>query len=136
WLCWSGFLVLQMEETKAEIQIMSHIRQRVREILQGNEAKCHPGLMMDKLLTNVLPGQKEVGAELERIQNATTFHREEKDNKDLFDALNVRRSQILQNARSWNMRTSSPMALHLARAALLENANVCLHRTYGFAYLP
>jgi CRISPR-associated protein Cmr6 len=32
--------------------------------------------------------------------------------------------------------TTGPLTLHLARASALENAGICLHRVYGFAYLP
>jgi CRISPR-associated protein Cmr6 len=32
--------------------------------------------------------------------------------------------------------TTSPLTLHLARASALENAGICLHPLYGFAYLP
>ena len=36
----------------------------------------------------------------------------------------------------WPRRTSGSLALHLARASSLENAGICLHPIYGFAYLP
>jgi CRISPR-associated protein Cmr6 len=32
--------------------------------------------------------------------------------------------------------TTGPLTLHLARASALENAGICLHPLYGFAYLP
>ena len=32
--------------------------------------------------------------------------------------------------------TTGPLTLHLARALALENAGICLHPIYGFAYLP
>ena len=32
--------------------------------------------------------------------------------------------------------TIGPLTLHLARASALENAGICLHPLYGFAYLP
>ncbi len=33
-------------------------------------------------------------------------------------------------------RPSGPLTLHLARASALENAGLCLHPIYGFAFLP
>ena len=33
-------------------------------------------------------------------------------------------------------RTVTPLTMHLARASALENAGLCLHPLYGFAYLP
>lgn len=32
--------------------------------------------------------------------------------------------------------TTGPLTLHLSRASFLENAGICLHPLYGFAYLP
>lgn len=32
--------------------------------------------------------------------------------------------------------TAGPLTLHLARASALENAGICLHRIYGFTFLP
>src|SRR5262249_3738575 len=40
------------------------------------------------------------------------------------------------NARAWSRVTSGALTLHLARASALENAGLCLHPLYGFAYLP
>jgi CRISPR-associated protein Cmr6 len=36
----------------------------------------------------------------------------------------------------WERTTGGPLTLHLARASALENAGLCLHPIYGFAYLP
>ncbi|WP_320689252.1 type III-B CRISPR module RAMP protein Cmr6 [Gemmata algarum] len=33
-------------------------------------------------------------------------------------------------------KTAGPLTLHLTRASALENAGICLHRIYGFVYLP
>src|SRR5207248_7881050 len=58
------------------------------------------------------------------------------DWKDLFD----RHAAMLDAAGArdshWDMVTAGPLTLHLSRASALENAGLCLHRVYGFAYLP
>ncbi|HID23393.1 MAG TPA: type III-B CRISPR module RAMP protein Cmr6, partial [Planctomycetaceae bacterium] len=42
----------------------------------------------------------------------------------------------LSGAVSFRATAVSPLTLHLARASALENAGLCLHHLYGFAYLP
>ncbi|MCI0457809.1 MAG: type III-B CRISPR module RAMP protein Cmr6 [Gemmataceae bacterium] len=37
---------------------------------------------------------------------------------------------------TFSATTIGPLTLHLARASALENAGICLHPLYGFAYLP
>lgn len=57
----------------------------------------------------------------------------------LLRALLGRREQILSKlpaATSFRCRTTGPLTLHLSRASALENAGICLHPLYGFAYLP
>jgi len=39
-------------------------------------------------------------------------------------------------ARMWTQRSVWRLTLHLSRGAALENAGLCLHPVYGFAYLP
>jgi len=39
-------------------------------------------------------------------------------------------------AMTFQMKTTGPMTLHLARSSALENAGICLHHVYGFVYLP
>ncbi len=54
--------------------------------------------------------------------------------------LGNRREEALRSfgarAETWSRRTQSTLTLHLARAASLENAGLCLHPVYGFVYLP
>lgn len=49
-----------------------------------------------------------------------------------------RRESLAQSRHSIALaaKTSGPMTLHLSRAGALENAGICLHPIYGFAYLP
>lgn len=99
----------------------------------------HPGLQQDKFGPTHSPGtvgdryadiQRQALDELIRVNNGQT------------DALlqgfvkRYTRSLELQGVKSLDMMTSSPLALHLSRGSSLENAGVCLHPIYGFAYLP
>jgi CRISPR-associated protein Cmr6 len=55
-----------------------------------------------------------------------------------FDGLCQRRRRMLNaiGAEIFTGVTTGPLTLHLARASALENAGLCLHPLYGFAYLP
>jgi CRISPR-associated protein Cmr6 len=48
----------------------------------------------------------------------------------------ARRKSALGAGAVWTRITSDSLALHLARASILENASICLHPIYGFPYLP
>ncbi len=110
---------------------IAHRLTSVEQLVSSIESGCHPGLMMDKLLRGVPESQQEVGGLLESITST-------RGDIDMLARLTERRRAVLKGRKAtrWVRQTVAPMALHLARAALLENANVCLHRTYGFAYLP
>lgn len=41
-----------------------------------------------------------------------------------------------EGALRWKAQTKSPLALHLSRATAFENAGLCLHPLFGFAYIP
>jgi CRISPR-associated protein Cmr6 len=110
---------------------IEHRLKSVYEMVSEVESACHPGLMMDKLLKGV-PEKQEFTGDLARSVVAA------RGDGAVLKAALARREKTLKalGASIWTQKTVAPMALHLARAALLENANVCLHRTYGFAYLP
>jgi CRISPR-associated protein Cmr6 len=55
---------------------------------------------------------------------------------ELLRALADRRRALLAQNTSFRARSLEPLALHLARPGVLENAGLCLHPLYGFAYLP
>lgn len=42
----------------------------------------------------------------------------------------------LPDTTTFICQTLTPLTLHLSRASALENAGICLHRIYGFVYLP
>jgi CRISPR-associated protein Cmr6 len=56
----------------------------------------------------------------------------------MYETLLARRHAVLaaMGAVLLEARTTGPLTLHLARASALENAGICMHRIYGFVYLP
>jgi CRISPR-associated protein Cmr6 len=93
-------------------------------------ADRHPGLQLDKLL---LPCPKQE-QQREALGAVTAIP----GHPDLLAELRGRREACLEalGARRWSRVTEGPLTLHLARASALENAGLCLHPVYGFAYLP
>jgi CRISPR-associated protein Cmr6 len=89
----------------------------------------HPGLQLDKYSCGgEQTAQKEALGQVVAIDGDPA----------LFAELRRRRDGSLQavGAHPWCRTTSGPLTLHLARASALENAGICLHPVYGFAYLP
>nr|WP_238602735.1 type III-B CRISPR module RAMP protein Cmr6 [Fimbriiglobus ruber] len=84
----------------------------------------HPGLQLDKL---VIPGDQE--RQRDSLANVTRVQ----GDRGLLAELRARRGKWL---KTWPRTTTGPLTLHLARANVLENAGLCLHPVYGFAYLP
>lgn len=98
----------------------------------------HPGLTLDKYATSWDVMGKTDGLS-ERVQRPMVEQIVKLSKKppeginypDLF----ARWCRTL-GKHSFTATTSGPMTLHLARASALENAGICLHRIYGFTYLP
>jgi CRISPR-associated protein Cmr6 len=90
----------------------------------------HPGLQLDKYLC-VPERQEEQKETLQPVCQA-------KGDNGLLMHLSGRRQAYLSELRAnvWTGRTTGPLTLHLARASAMENAGLCLHPIYGFAYLP
>lgn len=92
--------------------------------------RWHPGLRLDKLTRppRDQQGQKEALDALTRTAGAT----------ELLENLLARRARALSAlaASTFVCETATPFALHLARAGAFENAGICLHPVYGFAYIP
>ncbi len=90
----------------------------------------HPGLQLDKFTP---PGDQSVQkAGLSEVCRTT-------GDGGLLEILRARRQESLSalpGVCMFGCATTSPLALHLARASALENAGICLHPLYGFAYLP
>jgi CRISPR-associated protein Cmr6 len=89
----------------------------------------HPGLQLDKYSRGGEQTQQK-----EALREVVTIG----GHSSLFAELRQRREAMLQalGVRRWGRRTAGPLTLHLARASALENAGLCLHPVYGFAYLP
>jgi CRISPR-associated protein Cmr6 len=110
----------------------------IRSLLNLN---THPGLELDKYAATVLPANA-AGKWQELVQRPTVEHvsrLSQSPPPDLnWRALCERRSAILKavGANVFTCTTIGPLTLHLSRASALENAGICLHPLYGFAYLP
>lgn len=109
-----------------------------------NREDTHPGLALDKYVDAWRPGaapgkfsgevQKDA---VNRVADLASAAPAGLDWADLF----ARHRAFLAAAGvpdgfTWEMDTAAPLAPHLSRASALENAGLCLHRVYGFAYLP
>src|SRR5262249_13569345 len=92
-------------------------------------ADRHPGLQLDKYSR---------GGEQTEQKEALTQVASIAGHAALFGELRRRRDESLQalGVRAWCRTTAGPLTLHLARAAAMENAGICLHPVYGFTYLP
>jgi len=90
----------------------------------------HPGLQLDKFS---IPGDQQAQkAALDKVCRIP-------GDSNLLAPLTERRNRILAEppgATSFCCETTAPLTLHLSRASALENAGICLHPLYGFAYLP
>jgi CRISPR-associated protein Cmr6 len=102
----------------------------------------HPGLQLDKYLPIF---QKKSGAKFQEAIQRPALEQVCKLSGDqtLFKSLVERRKAPFDDiGRSGLMVekfaavTAAPLTLHLARGAALENAGICLHPLYGFAFLP
>ena len=110
----------------------------LRAVLDQN---THPGLFLDKYVpswSDALPPDK-LSEWVQRPAVEAVVRLSQNTPAGLpFPALCSRRAQMLRSLRADVFRgtTSGPLTLHLARASALENAGLCLHPLYGFAYLP
>lgn len=97
------------------------------------DAQFHPGLLLDKW-HQPWPAN-----------NSKTFARDQLKRVAGIMGDQALLGRVLQGIRAatsstpnqrWRCRTSGALTLHLARAGSFENAGICLHAVYGFAYLP
>lgn len=117
--------------------LIEPLPESTRQLLRHNQ---HAGLLLDKYAQSWDPtgqldklSQAVQGPTIEEVVRLTreapgAFYR------DLFE----RRRSTLASLDAWLLeaRTVGPLTLHLARASALENAGICMHRVYGFTYLP
>jgi CRISPR-associated protein Cmr6 len=99
-------------------------------------------LLLDKFVESYDPSGQKTKKWQEAVQKPTAedvVQRSQQPPPTLDFASLVQRWQNTLNAVnavSFRCTTVSPLALHLARSSALENAGLCLHPLYGFAYLP
>jgi CRISPR-associated protein Cmr6 len=113
-----------------------------KSMQQKAAGNTHPGLALDKYVASWDPDSRDSGKLQEKIQKpvlekVVSLSQRQIDGT-LFSAVTERRKRVLSglNAALFSCSTTSPLSMHLARAASLENAGICLHPLYGFAYLP
>lgn len=92
----------------------------------------HPGLRLDKYLIPP-PKQEQQREVLQAVAQITGDGALLRELRDRRRPLWERDSE---NVRIWERTTCTPLTLHLSRTSSLENAGLCLHPIYGFAYLP
>lgn len=93
------------------------------------DAQCHPGLLLDKWHDPWSTNKTFAREQLKRVIAAA------RDNA-LLRRARARFAEGTPACVRWTRRTSGPLTLHLSRAGSFENAGICLHPVYGFAYLP
>lgn len=106
----------------------------LRDLVGQND---HPGLALDKFLEPPSgDGEKSQHAQKRAIAKVASLSAS--GDKVLLDSLLVRQRGAWNalGAETWEMKTAGPLALHLSRASSLENAGLCLHPIYGFAFIP
>ncbi len=112
--------------------------QGVRALLAQN---THPGLLLDKYVKSWDPeaqrGKFSEAVQKPTVQAVAARSQQAPPGLDL-PGLLARRAELFEllAATSFTCTTIGPLTLHLARASALENAGLCLHPLYGFAYLP
>lgn len=93
------------------------------------DAICHPGLLLDKWHDEWCGDKSFARDQLKRVTMAGA-------DDALLGRLRSRFAELTPDCVRWISRTSGPLTLHLSRAGSFENAGICLHPIYGFAYLP
>lgn len=96
----------------------------------------NPGLKLDKQHSHEWPDQRKEHGKF--VQEALKAVVDCSGDKALFSRVRERYARFLKarGAQTWPQALVSPLALHLARAGSYENAGLCLHPVYGFAYIP
>lgn len=92
----------------------------------------HPGLTLDK------PAAKDwwQGDDTQYVRTRLIAACAAPGDPNLLASLRKRRESALPDAARFSGETAGPLSLHLARASAFENAGICLHPLYGFAYIP
>ncbi|MDI7268429.1 MAG: type III-B CRISPR module RAMP protein Cmr6, partial [Myxococcota bacterium] len=102
----------------------------VRLYEKADKKGVNPGLRLDRFCD--VGNQERQHAELRKVV-------ELEGDGECLKAVAQRRTgalAALPDLSNWTMKTVGPLTLHLSRPSVLENAGICLHPIYGFAYLP
>lgn len=95
----------------------------------------HAGLQLDKYSRLGLDRNRGV---MESQKQALLDVTEVVGDSSMLTAIRERRQRMLNSTGACTRRllADGPLTLHLARAGAWENAGLCLHPVYGFAFLP
>ena len=113
----------------------------LRHFIDGDDflTGVHPGLTLDKFALSWNDSGITQGLS-ERVQRPVidqVVRLSQSPPPGLnFADLFQRWESTVKGAVTFTGTTAAPFTLHLARASALENAGICLHRIYGFTYLP
>ncbi|MEJ5276603.1 MAG: type III-B CRISPR module RAMP protein Cmr6 [Thermogemmata sp.] len=120
-----------VQETITDVRRYAVVPPGVRRLLESHGCN-HPGLALDKFIYRSADQSfvRHALHKIVEINNTADNH--------WFQELRQRWMAVMHHKGMPPLRctTTSPLALHLARASALENAGICLHPLYGFAYLP
>src|SRR5665213_2137897 len=122
-----------------EVPIGERIRNALRSCAtNGWLENVHPGLVLDKFPLTYDPNNKvDWSKDVQRPTAEQVGRLSGSPPTDFpFADLLKRWKSVMAGAITVSATTISPLTLHLARASALENAGLCLHPLYGFAYLP
>lgn len=107
--------------------LVGGLDRKTRRALPDPRAR-HAGLQLDKYVGAGVP-QSAQAVEIDTVCRSV-------GDTELLRALSARRRAFLEGSSTFRASSVEPLALHLARPGVLENAGLCLHPLYGFAYLP
>ncbi len=122
----------QREPNKvSEVRRYASVSVGARRLLEAHGCS-HPGLALDKFVHRSADQSFVKHALKKVVQVIKTC------DVTLLKSLWDRRRELFRRlgAAEFSATTTGPLTLHLARASALENAGICLHPLYGFAYLP
>src|SRR5436305_1951744 len=116
----------------------------LRARIAAHRGGTHPGLLLDKYVESweagTAPGKLSEKVQKPTVQAVAAASQNPPPGLEWQEVLDRRRFFLealpAARARIWFCVTTGPLTLHLARASALENAGICLHPVYGFAYLP
>jgi CRISPR-associated protein Cmr6 len=117
--------------TACDIRRYAAVPVGIRRLLETHGCD-HPGIALDKFIYRSADQSfvKHALQKVVEINNAT--------NDQSFQELRERWMALINPEGKPPLRciTTGSLTLHLARASALENAGLCLHPIYGFAYIP